>query len=197
LHVVFAFCLTNCFRSDINFNKLYPAHIRKQARIHWTPLFITRLAVEFLVDKPGSRVLDIGSGTGKFCLTAACYAPEAHFYGVEYRPQLVQQAREVQNMLGITNVSFIQSDFTALNLQEFDHFYFYNSFFENLEETDHTVQHSEELYESYTNSLHQGLRNMPSGTRLVTYHSNHDEVPSSYRLVDSLENGDLNFWLKR
>jgi len=44
----------------------------------WTPLAIARKAAEFLAE-PGSKVLDIGSGIGKFCLTGAFFNPEATF----------------------------------------------------------------------------------------------------------------------
>lgn len=188
------------FRSDTKFNQLYPAPVRKQAKVHWTPLHIARLACEFLAEKPGAKVLDIGSGAGKFCLTAACYAPEVFFYGVEQRTALVRYAREAQLKLGVTNVRFIEDNFTRIDLTRYNHFYFYNSFYENLDDTnriDEDIPYSAFTYQEYVRTLYLALKQMPKGTRIVTFHSMQEEIPREYHLADSLENGDLNFWVRR
>ena len=39
-------------------------------------------AAEFLVPVDGARVLDIGSGSGKFCLSASHYKPMVCFTGL-------------------------------------------------------------------------------------------------------------------
>ncbi|WP_157977104.1 class I SAM-dependent methyltransferase [Taibaiella helva] len=167
---------------------------------HWTPLRVARLTTDFLTSGPPSRILDIGSGAGKFCLAAACFAPQHYFYGIEQRGYILEEARRAQKKIGITNVSFLQGNFTQLDLSRFDHFYFFNSFYENLEEEgriDHDIEYSAERYRYYVRHLHNGLRSMPIGTRIATYHSLYEEVPLNYDLVDTLEGGNLNFWIKR
>ena len=58
------------FIDDEKFHQLYPLHIQKLADKHWTPLKVAKYAVDFLVPEAGAKVLDIGSGAGKFCLAA-------------------------------------------------------------------------------------------------------------------------------
>src|SRR5882757_15574 len=128
--------LDSWFSSDWQFQLLYPISIQQLARRHWTPLNVARMTSEFLVTGDGVRVLDIGSGVGKFCLSASYYKPNAFFDGVEQRNSLIGHAETARNILGLFNVSFIHGNFTQLNLTKYDHFYFYNSFFENLDGTD-------------------------------------------------------------
>jgi SAM-dependent methyltransferase len=188
------------FNTDTDFNELYPFSIQILSTRHWTPIHIARLAIEFLNDKENCKILDIGSGVGKFCLNGAHYAPNAHFYGIEQRENLVRHARNAQKKLGIQNVSFLQGNFTQLKLQEFDRLYFYNSFYENLDELgriDKKIDYSEGLYEYYTGYLHSALKEMPKGTKIVTYHSFTAEIPREYQLIETFENGNLNFWMKK
>ncbi|WP_288878918.1 class I SAM-dependent methyltransferase [Pedobacter panaciterrae] len=186
--------------TDIVFDNIYPHSIQLLARQHWTPLRVARLATDFLTAGPPSRILDIGSGAGKFCLAAACFAPQYYFYGIEQRGHILEEAKNAQEKIGVTNVSFLHGNFTQLDLSQFDHFYFFNSFYENLNDEgriDNDIDYSEDLYRYYVRYLHNGLRLMPEGTRIATYHSLYEEVPLSYDLVDSLEGGNLNFWIKR
>ena len=190
----------NYFKNDADFNELYAFSIQLLSKRHWTPLHIARLATEFLVDKKNCKILDIGSGVGKFCLTGAHYAPDAHFFGIEQRENLIRHARNAQKILGIQNVSFIPGNFTELKFREFDHFYFYNSFYENLDDLDRIdkkIDYSEGLYEYYTRYLNNALKEMPKGTKIVTYHSFNTEIPAEYKLVEAFENNNLNFWIKK
>ena len=38
---------------------------------------------------------------------------------------------------------------------------------------------------------------MPKGTKVATYHSFHGEIPVGYEMVESYQNDDLNFWIKK
>ena len=191
--------LNNWFSSDFQFHHLYPPSMQQLARRHWTPLNVARQAVQFLVPEDGVRVLDIGSGVGKFCLCAAYYKPEALFYGVEQRNNLVGHAEVAKNILGLVNVSFVHGNFTRLNLKQYDHFYFYNSFYENLRGTpkiDNNISFSETLYYYYNRYLFKQLEEMPVGTRVVTRCSWEDKIPSSYRMVNTDLDNMLQFHIK-
>ena len=191
--------LDNWFSSDIQFNLLYPTYIQQLARRHWTPLNVARMASEFLVTGEDVRVLDIGSGAGKFCLSASYYKPQAIFDGVEQRNSLVEHAETARNILGLFNVTFIHGNFTQVNFQKYNHFYFYNSFFENLEGTDKiddSIQYSPALYNYYSGYLYKELEKMPVGTRIVTYCSWSDEIPPSYSIEQSELDGLLKFHIK-
>ena len=187
------------FSDDAVFNSMYPVRIQAKAVPHWTPLEVAECAGAFLAPENNVHVLDIGSGVGKFCLAAARYKPGAIFYGVEQRKDLVELASRCSNRLHIYNVSFIHGNFTQLDFRQFDHFYFFNSFYENLSGTDkidHTIEHSLSLYNYYNRYLYTELQQRPPGTRLATYHSLEDEIPPSYYLLRTEFNGSLKFWIK-
>lgn len=189
----------NWFISDDQFNKIYVPEIQQLAKRHWTPLGVAALASRFLATEKGVRVLDIGSGVGKFCLAAGYYHPNARFYGVEQRGDLIEHARDANTLLGLDNVFFIHSNLTELPLNDFDHFYFFNAFFENLagqDKIDDNVKYSVDLYNLYTRYLYKQLKQRPVGTRIATYHSLEDEIPAGYHVVGSEINDLLKFWVK-
>lgn len=181
------------------FDSLFPDTVRTLSQIHWTPLSVAKTAATFLALKPGSKILDIGSGVGKFCLAGAHYFPESEFYGVEQRLDLVHFAQIAKQVSEINNASFIHANFTQLNIEAFDGFYFYNSFGENLIDLISLEKSSEEstaLYIYYSRYLCQALDSKAKGTRLVTFDSFEDEVPSSYELVEH-HMQKLKMWIKR
>ncbi len=187
------------FTSDKRFNTLYPDQVRLLAARHWTPVRVAQRASFFLAVEDDARILDIGSGVGKFCLSAAYYAPTSHFYGIEQRKDLVAYAQSAKDTLGLTNVSFTHGNFTQLDLRDYDHFYFYNSFYENLAGTDKIDEHiaySGELYNYYNCYLYTQLEQMPPGTRLATFYSLEGEVPPAYHVVGSELDNLLKFWIK-
>jgi hypothetical protein len=187
------------FRSDIQFNQIYPASIQALSERHWTPLSVARKAASFLAAENNVRILDIGSGVGKFCLTASHYKPNAFYYGVEQRRNLICHAETARESIGVKNVSFIHGNFTQLNFNNYDHFYFFNSFYENLKgmnKIDDSIEYSPELFNYYNRYLFKQLEKKPAGTRLATYHSLEDEVPEGYHVVGSEMNNLLKFWIK-
>jgi SAM-dependent methyltransferase len=188
------------FHSDNQFHHLYPLTVQLLATRHWTPLSVARKAAIFLAAENGARILDIGSGAGKFCLAAAYYRPKALYYGVEQRRQLVGDAETARKIIGFTNVSFIHGNFTQLDLTGYDHFYFYNAFYENLactDKIDDSITYSGGLYNYYTRYLRRQLEQMPAGTKLATFHSMEDEIPASFQLVGAEMNDRLKCWIKR
>jgi hypothetical protein len=192
--------LDNYFSEESHFCQLYALPVQQLDKKHWSSLRVVNQAVKFLVNKPEAKILDIGSGSGKFCLAGAYYKPSAFFYGVEQRQHLVDAAESVRVVLGLPNVHFMHCNFTQLNLKQYDHFYFYNAFFENLDGTDkidEKIAYSNELYNYYSHYLYKQLENMPAGTRVVTYCSWDDEIPPDYKLVEIHLDNLLKFWEKR
>ena len=160
---------------------------------------VVERASGFLASEPGIKILDIGSGVGKFALLGAYHNPEAFFYGVEQRLELHDYAITVKNQTGISNVEFMHGNFTELDLQGFDHFYFYNAFYENIVgegHIDQNIEYSVSLYHYYCRYLFKELDKKPGGTRLVTFHSTEDELPCSYQLVGSSVDLLLKMWIK-
>ena len=188
------------FEDEANFRNLYPPPMQQLDALHWSPLQIIHQAAQFLANREGVKILDIGSGIGKFCLAGAYYRPAAFFDGVEQREDLVEQAEAVRGLLGLRNAHFIHRNFTQLNLKQYDHFYFYNSFFENLSGTDKiddSIAYTRELYNYYSYYLYKQLEEMPVGTRIVTYCSWGDEIPPGYGLAEAHFDSLLKCWIKR
>lgn len=189
----------NWFNNDDQFHRLYPTPIQSLATRHWTPLHITWRVAQYLAPAANVRVLDIGSGVGKFCLAAAHCMPSACFIGVEQRKDLVAHAETAKKIVGLSNARFIHRNFTQLDFKQFDHFYFYNSFYENLiatDKIDDSIAYSTELYNYYNRCLYKKLDEMPSGTRLVTFHSLEEEIPPDYQLMEAQVECLLKFWIK-
>jgi SAM-dependent methyltransferase len=191
--------LDKWFASDINFHTLYPPYIQEMAQKHWTPLKVVRKASRFLAATSGTKILDIGSGPGKFCLGGAYYNPEAIFYGIEQRNDLILHANIAKETTDIRNVNFIHGNLLDLDFKKYNHFYFFNSFYENLPGTfkiDTKLTFSRALYNQYNRYFFNQLETMPAGTRLATYHYNKAEAPHGYYNVGADINNLLKFWIK-
>jgi len=188
------------FKSDVEFHQLYPSFIRELACMHWTPLSIARRVVQFLAPVGCAKILDIGSGVGKFCLVASYYKPDAQFFGIEQRKSLVELANEAKSILSLQNVSFRYGNFTQLDLKQYDHFYLYNPFFENFEQAeriDDAILYSESLYNYYNQYLYKQLEDLPAGTRVATYCSWDEEIPTGYQLINTEFDNLVKYWLKK
>ena len=193
------YTIEQLFSSDAQLHRLYPESIQLLATRHWTPLHVTRRIAQFLAPLKGTKVLDIGSGVGKFCLAAAYYNPAAEFYGVEQRGHLVAHAEKARSILGLRNVHFLCQNITQLDFRQYDHFYFYNSFYENLTDTDKiddSITFSPHLYDYYYRCLYKKLEEMPSGTRIATFHTIEDKIPSAYHLIEEHLGKLLKCWIK-
>ncbi len=187
------------FNSDSQFHALYPESVQALARNHWTPLNVAQKAADFLAADKGAKVLDIGSGIGKFCLAAAYYKPTAFYYGIEQRKDLVAYAEKARQTLGFKNVSFVHGNLLEIDFNKYDHFYFYNSFYENLvhtEKIDNNLAYSIEIYNQYNRYLYKQLDKKPSGTRVATFHGMDNILPNDYLEGGSDLDDLLKYWVK-
>lgn len=197
--MIFKNLQSNIDVEDHLFNTLYPLRIKKLSERHWTSVEVAKLAADYLVDKPNCKVLDIGSGAGKFCLVGAA-STKGLFYGVEQREGLVKLSQRIAKKYQIGNVEFIHSNITEISFSDYDAFYFYNSFYENIGQfmaIDATVHLEENLYFQYSEYVENQLKKTPVGTRLVTYWSMWLEIPEGFDLEFTAYNGKLNFWKKK
>jgi tRNA A58 N-methylase Trm61 len=196
--MVFKYLKLNIDIEDSTFNKLYPIRIQRLAERHWTPVEIAKVAADYLVDKPNKKVLDIGAGAGKFCLVGAA-STRGVFYGVEQRESLTKLSKKIAEKHDIKNVEFIHSNINQISFSDYDAFYFYNAFYENIDTScpiDKIILPKDELFLSYSDYVRDQLSKTPKGTRLVTYWSTWEEIPESFDLEESACDGILNFWKK-
>lgn len=184
--------------TDRDFDAIYPETIRRIANRHWTPVTVSKSASKFLAHRVGTRVLDIGSGAGKFCMVGAA-TTWGHFTGVEHRRRLVELATGLSSRYDLQNVHYIHANMTSIDFRDYEAFYFFNSFYENINDhhrIDDTVRMDVQTYEAHSMDMVQQLSRLPKGVRLATYFSPQTVVPGSFRLVDSLYHGSLNLWEK-
>lgn len=149
------------------------------------------------------RVLDVGSGVGKFVLAAAAETPDIAFTGVEHREHLVATARAAQLQLCVPNASFVVGEATDISWSDFDGFYFFNPFAENLfdrvDRIDSSVELTRERFRHDVIRIECALGAAPLGAAVVTYHGMSARMPGCFEPVESEPAGSdhLRLWVKR
>jgi SAM-dependent methyltransferase len=184
--------------TDSSFDELYSEEIQKISETHFSPVKEALLASAFLSEKTGAKILDIGSGAGKFCIIGSNNY-DAHFTGVEQRETLVEESNKLKEHFQLTNVDFVNANILDIPFKEYTGFYFFNSFKENLhpeDRLDPETELSSTKYLSYTNYVKGQLSQMPNGTRIVTFYSDGNEIPETYKLQKTASEGKMKFWKK-
>jgi SAM-dependent methyltransferase len=193
---------------DEKFDLIYPPQIRQLSALHWTPVAVAAEAAKLLVTEPGTRVLDIGCGPGKFCLVAASLTT-GRFTGVEQRGDLIAAARQAADQLFLprrvlrereSKVEFIHGNVTEIDFANYDAFYLFNPFEENMHyghKIDREVPLSAALFKRYTSHVSAQLGARPMGTRVVTYAGYADDIPACYSCELTLFGDDLKLWIKQ
>ena len=184
--------------TDIEFDTIYPEQVRDLAEIYFTPIEVVKIAAQFLVDKPGTKVLDIGSGAGKFCMIGSVYT-NGHFTGVEQRENLHLLSKRILQSYRLSNIKFIHSNITKVEFAAFNAFYLFNPFYENVDlsgNMDGTIELDRMLYDEYSLYVKSQLDEMPIGTKLVTYFSYLNEIPDSYKVQSKGFDDKLKMWQK-
>lgn len=187
------------YPSDAVFDTIYPRKYQEHSARHFTPVSIAVKAAKLLVDSPEDRILDIGSGVGKVCCIGASLTG-AQFYGVEKRKTLTNLSNKIKRHYKLKNAHFINADFTTLDFSRFNGIYFFNSFHEHMDETcvlDETSKVSLKAYQQYHDSLKAKLNECVKGTKLVTYYTFKNKIPSSFQFIDANETGLLKFYMKK
>ncbi|MCB0634489.1 MAG: class I SAM-dependent methyltransferase [Saprospiraceae bacterium] len=196
--MLFKFIKANKAIEDEEFDHIYPEAIREVADTHFTPIQVSKFAARALADRPNIKILDIGSGVGKFC-TIGSVCSEGYFVGVEQRTGLCNIAKGICSRYNLTNVEIINANILDISFTDFEAFYFFNPFQENLsvaEKIDDEVELRRELFYEYSLFVKEQLAAMPTGTKIVTYYSFLREIPESYTLKSSAFNEKLKVWEK-
>jgi SAM-dependent methyltransferase len=183
---------------DNVFDAIYSNGLKEVAEIHFSPIEVAKKAAQYLVQKMGDRILDIGSGAGKFCMIGSVFT-DGFFTGVEQRKHLHELAKSISEIHNLSNVAFIHANIMDISFTDFDGFYCFNPFYENINPSgkmDDLVELKRTLYDDYSSHVKAQLESKPLGTKLVTYFSYLTEIPDSYRLQFSDFEGKLKMWEK-
>lgn len=185
---------------EAQFDSIYPPHIRKLSERFWTPVAVAKEAAAFLVRRPGDRVLDAGSGVGKFCLVGSC-TTSGSFEGLEQRLDLVKLSRVVAQALGAPP-TFHHGNLIDLDWSSYQSIYLYNPFFELTSgpwcQIDASLSHSPETRKRYVQAVTETLDGLTAGTRVATYFGFGGTMPRSFSLLSTTHEhaGPLEFWVK-
>jgi SAM-dependent methyltransferase len=180
---------------DVAFDRLYPDHIRRLSRVHWTPVAVALRAAALLVPESGLRVLDAGAGPGKLCCVGAL-AYAATWCGVEHDPALVGAAAAIARRLEVDHCTrFCTGDLAEIDWTGFDGFYFYNPF----ESLLFGGGAGRPAYTAQVERTAARLAALPSGTRVVTFHGFGGAMPPGFALAirEAVDGGELALWIKR
>jgi hypothetical protein len=184
------------------FQGVFPEFIRRCAANFWTPVEVARKTARFLAPNPSARVLDVGSGVGKFCIVGAL-TTGATFTGIEQRPHLVTIANRASRELGAARrTEFAVGTIENVDWSLYGGFYFFNPFEENLFREqgcfDHSVVLSEERFWNDVAFIETVLTSVAVGTRVATFHGFGGRIPHGYQLVNQQPHrgGILRFWTK-
>jgi SAM-dependent methyltransferase len=189
-----------CLGED-DFDFVFPQAIRWYSSHFWTPVEVAEAAAAFLAPDPSVRVLDVGSGAGKFCIVGAA-TTGARFSGIEQRPHLVAVAKQASHALRVPRAEFTVGTIEGVNWSSYDAFYFFNPFEENIFQEqgcfDRTVVLSEERFWRDVGFMERVLARAALGTRIATFHGFGGRIPRSYDLVDQkyYDRGILRLWRK-
>jgi Methyltransferase domain len=183
---------------DEDFNTIYSKKLQEKAPFHFTPVAVAKRVAQYLVDKSDTRVLDIGSGVGKFCMIGSV-CTDGYFVGVEQRPTLFSVANRLVKKYKLSHLEFINANITSIEFTQYDAFYCFNPFFENLrpdEKIDNSVELNRDFFHTYAIYVRQQLEKMPKNTKSATYYSFLEEVPDSFQIQDMEMDGKLKLWRK-
>jgi predicted RNA methylase len=202
LRLVIESIRTGALCEDAIFDRIYPEEIRRLSSVHWTPVRVARRAAELLTGgRSRSRVLDVGSGVGKFC-TVAALSTAGRFTGIEQRPHLVELARAICGRYGVPRTEFRHANLVDVDWTEFNGVYLFNPFQENIPNSyvlDSSVELNPALYRRYVDTTLERLARMERGTRIVTYWGFGGRLPETYARVarEYCGRGWLECWVKR
>lgn len=187
---------------DTFFDQLFTKSVRDLSVRHWTPAEIAIRAAKLLTEGRGAgAILDVGSGSGKFCVLGAL-TTEAHFTGIEIRPPLVEAARALAHDFDLeSRIEFLATDALEVDWSAYHGFYLYNPFYEHVAEStrqDGTLDFGMHRLEHYVRGVQKKLNDLPSKTRVVVYHGFGGGMALGYkRLRRELAGSDvLELWEK-
>lgn len=171
-----------CCPPDVVFDAFLPDDLANLSADQWTPLEVAVAAAGWLAELGVRRVVDIGSGPGKFCVAGAL-AGDCAFVGLEQNPRFVSVARSLARLFGLERrVHFLNAALGDVALPEADAYYLYNPFAQHLfAPTD--GGEATPNYQRYRRDVMLAqdiLRRAPSGTVVLTYNGFGGLMPASY-----------------
>ncbi|MCC6806907.1 MAG: class I SAM-dependent methyltransferase [Deltaproteobacteria bacterium] len=188
--------------ADRLFDCLYPPWVKPLSEVHWTPVSLAIRAAQLL--QLSTRILDLGSGIGKFCTVGAMIHPSTRFFGVEQRLPLIRVAQGIAQRLRLDNVGYFHGAIASVALEAFDGAYMFNPFGEHLLDREPQIDGFKRppcrrRFNELVATTEKQLETARPRFRVVTYHGFGGDMPTSYeRLAREAAGTDfLELWIKR
>ena len=189
--------------SDQEFDRLYPEEIQTLSHMHWSSIAAIKTAIDLFSAtlNPDAKILDVGSGVGKFCIYGSLISP-FNFVGVEKRKKLVDISIEVAAKTKNNRVSFLCDDAVNLDWNSFDGIYMYNPFYEHKLpfhmglHIDNEINYSEEKYSFYITKIHKKLSLLKPDTNIVVFNGYGGRFPKGYTEIfyKKINGGKMSLW---
>lgn len=169
---------------DAAFDLFLPEDLASLSGDQWTPLEVALVAARWLREAGVRRVVDIGSGPGKFCIAAAL-ASRCELVGLEQNPRCVSVARSLARLFGVEDrVRIVHGTLGDGVLPDADGYYLYNPFAQHLfASSDALGAGHTPNYERYRHDVmvaQDVFRCAPPGTIVLTYNGFGGLMPASY-----------------
>lgn len=119
-----------------------------------------------------AKILDIGSGIGKFCLIGAMLYPNIHFTGIEMSERRVLIANRLKQALRLDNVTFVHADFCDVykDYTKYKYVYFFNPFDMGVHEKIKKEQINDEyeILTTFQETLNTYLSSLSKGSKVYS-----------------------------
>lgn len=187
--------------SDVEFDRAYDKQIRELSQQHWTPVRVAARVAHLLTRAGATRILDVGSGAGKFCIVGAL-STDAEFVGVERRGYLVDIAKQTALRFGADRARFVHASADNFSFEGFDGVYLYNPFYEQISrflvQIDGGIERSPLMYRHFVRSTMNKLAAMAPPVAVVTFNGFGGHMPPEYdfRGDEPAGNDQLELWVK-
>lgn len=190
-------------RADRVFDRFLPPQYQEVSARHWSSAGIARRVAQWLEKgHPGKKIIDIGSGVGKFCVLLGLQS-RLQIFGIEQRKMLHDVSLRLKETAALDQVTFLHGNMLDISWQTYDIYYFYNPFQEHIvnngwSRIDHDLPFSSGLYGKYIDEIFRQLVWAEKGKVLITYHGYGGVVPSTWNIVHRapVKNGELCMWEK-
>lgn len=190
--------MTNNHSILSDFDSLLTKRYQDISKIHWTPTKIIEIVIQWCVENNTAKILDIGSGVGKFCFVGALIS-NIKFTGVEKRKSLHKQAVSIQDKLNLKNINFINTNILNIDFTDYDTFYYFNPFFEQiykLGRIDKSTRYQPVKFLIYQEYVYHELNKKEIGTKIITYCAPEFQLPDEYTMKNMMFDGLLQLWIK-
>lgn len=185
------------------FDRFLPDELRLVSDRYWTPLSVVRRAAHWLREAQVRRVVDMGSGAGKFCVGAALLT-RCEFIGVERRAPLVAAADDLAAVFGVDDrVRFVTAELDPITAPVADAYYFFNPFgdytFNSDAYDEPGMDFTPEDHRRGVAAVTALLSRAAAGTFVITYNGFGGTMPSTYEQIDVAQRqpGTLRLWKQR